>query len=358
MGYLLVSTMKKNIREAVGVPSNIHETSEKIYKKIYSWVKNLKEEDLEPGVGAQKDFRGKFQIADYPFSTIRVKLGVEPHKKITEPELMSMSVQTQSKKTEDFKLQTLKSKTVNILILILVPKGWDYSKLPSFFETNKNELIENFSHELKHAYDHYKKEYDSMENRAIYQGAIGSGIGIDAVDKFIHDIYFTSVNENLVRPSEVLSAIKANKISQKDFLNFLTNHVTYQNLKRIQNFTYEKFIQEILSEPKKVDKFLKKLGLDPSTMRDKTKVRRVLEATYNYIVNSTISNYSDMLKQSILDELIGFQGEQQVMFTNFIKKVTRFKKPEDFYKYYEKQFKYVADEMIRKISKVYSLVDK
>ena len=257
-----------------------------------------------------------------------------------------------------FKLQTLKSKTVNILILILVPKGWDYSELPSFFETNKNELIENFSHELKHAYDHYKKEYDSMENRAIYQGAIGSGIGIDAVDKFIHDIYFTSVNENLVRPSEVLSAIKANKISQKDFLNFLTNHVTYQNLKRIQNFTYEKFIQEILSTPKQVDKFLKKLGLDPSTMRDKTKVRRVLEATYNYIVNSTISNYSDMLKQSILDELIGFQGEQQVMFTNFIKKVTRFKKPEDFYKYYEKQFKYVADEMIRKISKVYSLVDK
>lgn len=350
--------MKKNIREAVGVPSNIHETSEKIYKKIYAWVKNLKEEDLEPGVGAQKDFRGQFQIADYPFSTIRVKLGVEPHKKITEPELMSMSVQTQSKKTEDFKLQTLKSKTVNILILILVPKGWDYSKLPSFFETNKNELIENFSHELKHAYDHYKKEYDSMENRAVYQGAIGSGIGIDAVDKFIHDIYFTSVNENLVRPSEVLSAIKANKISQKDFLNFLTNHVTYQNLKRIQNFTYEKFIQEILSEPKKVDKFLKKLGLDPSTMRDKTKVRRVLEATYNYIVNSTISNYSDMLKQSILDELIGFQGEQQVMFTNFIKKITRFKKPEDFYKYYEKQFKFVADEMIRKISKVYSLVDK
>jgi hypothetical protein len=59
-----------------------------------------------------------------------------------------------------------------------------------------------------------------------------------------------------------------------------------------------------------------------------------------------------------MDELIGFQGQQQVMFRNFIKKVLRFKKPEEFYKYYEKQFKYVADEMIRKISKVYSLVDK
>ena len=168
----------------------------------------------------------------------------------------------------------------------------------------------------------------------------------------------TSANENLVRPSEVLSAIKANKISQKDFLNFLTNHTTYQNFKRIQNFNFEQFTQDILSKPKQVDKFLRKLGLDPTTMRDKTKIRKVLEATYNYIVNTTISNYSDMLKQSILDELIGFQGEQQVMFTNFIKKVTRFKKPEDFYKYYEKQFKYVADEMIRKISKVYSLVDK
>jgi hypothetical protein len=350
--------MKKNLKEAVGVPENIHETSEKIYKKVFNWVKNLKEEDLQPGVGAQKDFRGQFQIADYPFSTVRVKIGVEPHKKISQPELMSMSVQTQSKKTEDFKLETIKSKTVNILILILVPKGWDYSELPSFFEKNKNEILENFSHELKHAYDHHKKEFDNMETRAIYQGVVGTGIGIDAVDRFIHDIYFTSANENLVRPSEVLSAIKANKISQKDFLNFLTNHTTYQNFKRIQNFNFEQFTQEILSKPKQLDRFLKKLGLDPTNMKDKDKVRKVLEATHNYIVNTTISNYGDMLKQSIMDELIGFQGQQQVMFRNFIKKVLRFKKPEEFYKYYEKQFKYVADEMIRKISKVYSLVDK
>ena len=247
----------------------------------------------------------------------------------------------------------LTSKTwEDINVAFLRPKT---SVSPIYFKNDKQEYVFIFDIVYR---DWYKKEYDSMETRAIYQGAVGSGIGIDAVDRFIHDIYFTSANENLVRPSEVLSAIKANKISQKDFLNFLTNHTTYQNFKRIQNFNFEQFTQEILSKPKQVDKFLKKLGLDPTTMRDKTKVRRVLEATYNYIANTTISNYSDMLKQSILDELIGFQGEQQVMFTNFIKKVTRFKKPEDFYKYYEKQFKYVADEMIRKISKVYSLVDK
>jgi len=74
--------MKKNLKEAVGVPANIHETAEKIYKKISSWVKNLKKEDLEPGIGATKDFRGEFVISDFKFSTVRVKLGVEPHKKI------------------------------------------------------------------------------------------------------------------------------------------------------------------------------------------------------------------------------------------------------------------------------------
>ena len=35
-----------------------------------------------------------------------------------------------------------------------------------------------------------------MATRAIYQGAAGSGRGIDAVDRFIHDIYFTCANEN------------------------------------------------------------------------------------------------------------------------------------------------------------------
>ncbi len=113
--------MRKDLKEAVGVPLNIHETSEQIFKKITNWVKNLKKEDLEPGVGAQKDLRGSFNIADFPFSTVRIKLGVEPHKKAKEPELMSMSVQTESRKTEDFKLKSIKSKSVNIFILIVVP---------------------------------------------------------------------------------------------------------------------------------------------------------------------------------------------------------------------------------------------
>lgn len=349
---------QQNLEEAVGVPANIHETSEKIFKKILNWVKNLKKEDLEPGVGAQKTLRGEFQISDFPFSSVKLKLGVEPHKKIKEPELMSMSVQTQSSKTDDFRLKTIKSKSVNILILILVPVDWDYSELKPFFEDNKNEILQSLSHELKHTYDHHKKDYDKLEDRAIYQGTVGVGIGVDAVDRFIHDIYFISANENLVRPSEILSAVRANKVPQKEFLNFLTNHDTYRNFKRIQNFNFENFTQEILSKPKQVDKFLKRIGKDPTNMRDKTKVRKVLEAAYNYLANSTISTYREMLQRSILDELLGFNDEREKMFQDFVKKMYRFKKPEDFYKYYEKQFKFVSDEMIRKIAKVYSLVEK
>jgi hypothetical protein len=211
---------------------------------------------------------------------------------------------------------------------------------------------------LKHAYDHHKKDYDKLEDRATYQGTVGLGVGIDAIDRFIHDLYYISANENLVRPSEILSAIKSNKISQKEFLNFLTNNTTYQNLKRIQNFNFQTFTEEILSNPKQVNKFLKKIGLDPTNMREKTKLRKVLEATYNYIANSNINSYKEILTQSFLDELIGFQDERQVMFNNFIKKMYRFKKPEDFYKYYEKEFKYIATEMIKKISKVYSLTER
>jgi hypothetical protein len=269
-----------------------------------------------------------------------------------------MTVSTESRKTEDFKLKTLKSKSVKILVLLVVPKDWDYNELTSFFQSHKSEIVESLSHELKHAYDHHKKEFDKIEDRAIYQGAVGAGIGIDAIDMFIHDIYYTSANENLVRPSEFASAIKTNKISQKEFLNFLTNHTTYQNLKRIQNFNFEDFTQRILSKPKQVDKFIKKIGLDPTNMRDKTKLKKVLEATYNYLANSSISSYQEMLKQSILDDLIGFQDERQKMFNDFIKKIYRFKTPEDFYKYYEKQFKYVSTEMIKKISKVYSLLER
>lgn len=353
-----IPLIRKVLHEALGVPGNIYETSQKVYKRVLSWVENLDESDFEGGEGASTVMRVDMRIADYHFSTLKVKLGVEEHPKIKEPELMSMISRTESKKTDDFRLEHIKRKTVDLVIILIVPKGYDYDELPNFFRENQNELIESISHELKHVYDHFKKIYDKPQERAEYNASLQNSFGVTPMDRFVHDMYFTSANENLVRSTEIASAIKNNKISQKDFLNFLRSNVTYQTFKRVSEFDISNFKQQILDDEKNLNRLLKRVKLKPSNMTDDEKVEAALQILYSSIVNARVSNFQEILTHNFFEQLLGFEGEKLKVFNKFINRNQRFQNPEEFVKYYEKYFHFIGDRMLRKISKLYSMTEK
>lgn len=350
--------IKKVLKEALGVPSNIYEVSKSVYQRIMSWVDKLDESDFESGEGATTLLRTNLNIADYHFSSLKVKLGIEKHKKIKEPEIMSMILRTESKKTEDLKLKPIKRKTVDLVIVIMVPKDFEIDELSNFFRGQEFEIIESISHELKHLYDHFKKLDDSPQRRAEYQATIQLGFEIPALDRFVHDIYYSSANENLVRSTEVTSAIKNNEISQKEFIDFLKNNDTYLNLKRISKFNVENFKQDILKDEKKVNKVLKKLKMKPEKMSDDEKIAVIFQVLYATISNARIRNFQDILTHNFLEKLMGFEGEKLKVFNRFVNRNQRFKNPEEFVKYYEKYFNYIGDQMLRKISKLYAITQK
>ena len=346
------------LREALGVPQNISEISEKAFNRIYSWVKKLDEDDFVPGIGANVIFRVDYNIADYKFSTLKVKLGVDEHPNAIVPEMISMAVRSQSKKTDDFKLEPVKTKTVDVVMVMVVPEGFDFEELPDYFLENEDELISNLSHEFKHIYDHFKKKYEYPAERAEYQSAIGMGFNFEPLDRFIHDIYYSSANESLVRPSEIATAIKRGKISQSKFLEFLRNNDTYVNLKRLKDFDIEKFKQQILSDKKGLNKLLRKLKYKPKEMSDDERVQAALQILYSTVTNAKIQSFQEILKTSFLEEILGFQNEKQKVFEKFVKRSSRFKSGEDFVKSYEKYFNFIGDRMIRKISKLYAITEK
>jgi hypothetical protein len=352
-------TTSELIKEELGVPNNLIKVSEDSFSRILNWVKRLSEDDFQGGEGVNMIFRVDYNIADYRFTTLKVKLGVDEHPKVLEPEILSMAVRSQSKKTDDYKLEPVKLKTVDLVIVVVVPEGFDYDELPSFFEENKNEIITDLAHEFKHVYDHYKKKYDYADERAKYQAVIGVGFNMDALDKFVHDIYFSSANENLVRPSEIAAAIKRGDISQSRFLDFLRSNNTYINLKRIADFDIENFKKEILKDTKNLNKLLRKVKMKPSEMSDDEKIETVFKILFSTIASSTIGNFHEILKTSIFEELLGFQGEKQKVFEKFIKRVSRFENnPEEFVKSYGKYFNFIGDKMIKKISKLYAITRK
>lgn len=353
-----ISHIRKNINEALGVPENIHETSLKVFDRIYNWSKNLKKVDFKSGVGARTIIRGDFRVADYNFSNVKIQLGVEKFEQLDEPQLISMVNRSESKKTEDFRLQTIKKKSIDLLILIGVPEDFKYKNISEFILSNKKEIVENLSHEIKHAYDHFKTPYDSTTRRAEYQAVISLNTGIPSVDKFIHDIYFSSVNENLVRPSEIASAIKNNEISQKDFLDFLKSNETYQTLKRISKFNFETFKREILEDKSAINSFLRHVGEKPKNLTDEQKLNLILEKVYQGITNAKIEKFSEALTHNFFEQLMGFEGEKKKVFDRFVQQNSKFTNPEDFYRFYEKRFHTVGNEMMKKIAKLYAITGK
>ena len=348
----------RRINEALGVPDNIYETSLKLFDKFYNWTKSLRKKDFKKGVGAKKILRGDFRVGDYEFSNIKFQLGVEKFEQLEEPSLVSMVNRSSSKKTEDFKLQSIKKKSVDLLVIIGIPEDYSYRNISEFVLAQKNEIVENFSHELKHAYDHFKMPYDNRKIRSEYQAVLSLSSGIPAVDQFLHDIYFTSVNESLVRPSEIAAAIKNNQISQKDFLNFLNSNETYRILKRISNFNYETFKREILQDKKALNSFLKNIGLRPTSLTDEQKLQEALKSVQQAITSSKIEQFGEILTQSFYEQLFGFEGEKLKIFEKFSKQNMKFKTPDDFFRFYQNRFHLVGREMMKKLAKLYDITRK
>ena len=125
------------------------------------------------------------------------------------------------------------------------------------------------------------------------------------------------------------------------------------------DFNVENFKKEILSDKKNLNKLLRKVKIKPSELSDEEKINEVFKILYSTLANNTIRNFQEILKTSILEEILGFHGEKQKIFEKFIRRISRFQKnPEDFVKHYAKYFNFIGDRMIRKISKLYAITSK
>ena len=69
-------------------------------------------------------------------------------------------------------------------------------------EKNKAGSVSSLAHELKHAYDNFKKPTEKVVDRSNYSGFQRSRSGVRPMDQFMFKLYFINQIENLVRPTE------------------------------------------------------------------------------------------------------------------------------------------------------------
>jgi hypothetical protein len=185
-------------------------------------------------------------------------------------------------------------------------------------------------------------------------------------------LYYISGIENLVRPTEVAYKLKRKNITKSQFKEFLENNVVYKELVEIKNFTFEDFINRLKESEDRLDGLIDHIGEDPSNMTIDEKINRVLEVAYVDLVNNRMQMFMTMTEHG-MDDMIKFgtqlgilppelegnlEGIQKTdaIRQKFLKYAMKYEKnPTKFFEDEIENFQYVANKMIKKISKLYAM---
>jgi hypothetical protein len=190
--------------------------------------------------------------------------------------------------------------------------------------------------------------------RAKYQAPQNLYLDIKPIDNFLHLLYFTHAIENTVRSSELAAAVKINKVTRDNFLDFLKKDTTYKNLNDAKNFSYEKLKSELKNYIPEIDELGNHINKYMGDT-DEEKIDEVLRLVRVNLINNTGDSYMDLMTLNHIEQMFGFHGKKNEVVKKFLKKLVKFDNNEDFFKNEEKLFNFIGDKMIRKISKLYDM---
>ena len=355
--------IKKILREEVGVPSGIADSAQKLYNDIISRLKRKAITGNSNFILTFKNVNGKYSFSDFQdFESIKVEFEfkeyseTDMHKGIL---ILGMGHNGQSQLDDGFELINLDTDNINLSIDLAIPETIneiDNKIIIKTLEDNKQMIVSSLSHELKHAYDGFKKPSEGLKQRSQYNVYSGTRFGIEEIDEFVYFLYFITVIENLVRPSEIYSLMQQGEISQKDFLNFISSNRTYSTLKKINEFSVDKLIESLKQKPEEVDNLLS--NVEDYEMPDSIdeKINDLLKVIYLELQKKTLQRAHSMLTNNFFEALFGLSDEKMKFLNSFESEILKFKNnPLKYFEFQEKKFKFVSEKMMKRLSKLYSL---
>ena len=372
---LITENQLRLITEALGVPNKILEAADMLYDIVERDIKSIDSIEDEYEFDGEIEFelgdKHKVMIDSYELKvnieTIDGEEGVL--------DIISMGMGGAFGFNRDvYMKETEPSTTLELTITFAVGENWEPEGLIRKMEEERDEHVASLAHEIKHKYDKQSKQFGLIGPDAIYQATQRRGnFGIPVLDRvFFRYMYYIHGIENLVRPVEVASLMKSKNITKSQFREFIENSRVYRELVQIKNFTFEDFISQLKENEDRLDALLNHIGEDPSDMTIDQKIDRVLEVAYIDLVNNRMEMFVRMTEHH-MDDMIKFgsqlgllpkhleKGVKQLEKTDeirqkFLSYVMKYEKnPTKFFEDEIENFQYIANKMIKKISKVYAL---
>lgn len=358
----IVSTV---INEAVGVPDNITNVAQTLYNKLIEKfdrlissgydLNDLENETLTIGID---DKVGDIEIdsVDIIFKFItNEKLSPIAYQNKVLARLSSDDLSMVYKEFEN---------EVELQLIFEISPETTITDLKDYFISEKNDVVSTFSHELKHTYDHTKRTKSNLKRKAEYQVFSERGFGIRPVDRVIKSLYYTTAIENLVRPSEIYSRMESSRINKEQFYDFFMNDSTIKHLIEIRDYNFDLFIGDMRKYIDDCEGFLRKVGEYDESMSEDEVISRVLELVYINLINWKTDVLQEYLQigstQDMIDELL-FGKDRVKEKVNFLsgyqKSLSKYEDdPIEFYKNEIDHSSSVASKMVKKLSKLFSLV--
>ena len=377
---MMKSTIKKVIKEAVGVPSNIEVASQNLYNDI---AKKLKGREIGPEDVVKFKFINKddrYSFADFKPKFITVEFGLGTYsgdaidrntgKKIDGGLVHSMGFSRQSKLNDVFDLVSVDEDGVELNIDYAQPDSdeeWSGDKILKTMEDNKTNTISSLGHELKHAYDNYKKPVEKVVDRSNYAGFQQVRSGVRPMDQFMFNMYFVNQIENLVRPTESYVEMVSNGVVTKEqFLKFLLNSKTYQTLIKIRDNSFDDLKNDLKEYEQQIDNYLDSTvnNYDSSSMNIDEKINYFLKIFAIKTAQSVHQVRKDLLAapKNLFQMLFGGSDdnpEADKFLDSTLSDLTKMMdNPNKFYYTSIENMKKIAIKMMKKLSKLYSLINK
>jgi hypothetical protein len=369
MKIIISESQLSLIKEALGVPNYILDAAEMLYDVVEKDIKSIDsiedEYEFDGDIEFELGDKHKVMIDSYELKinieTIDGKEGVL--------DIISMGMSGGFGFNRDVFMKETEPSTT-----FAVGENWEPEGLIRKMEEERDEHVASLAHEIKHKYDKQSKKFGLIGPDALYQATQRRGnFGIPVLDRvFFRYMYYIHGIENLVRPVEVASLMRTKNITKSQFKEFIENNRVYRELVEIKNFTFEDFINQLKENEDRLDALLEHIDEDPSDMTIDQKIDRVLEVAYIDLVNNRMGMFVRMTEHH-MDDMLKFGSQLGVLPSHLENDVKKLKKTDEvrkkFLNYvmkYEKNptkffedeienFQYIANKMIKKISKVYGL---
>ena len=357
------------LSEAVGVPKNIIESASELYEIILSQIKNLDRHDTKQEF-YEEDLN--LSISDYIIDELDLTVTIDEIDGYDGPVVMaSAGVSNDFTFDRDVLMKVhYKDNSIDLYLNFISPEsGWEPQEVYQFFIEDKVNLISILAHEMKHKFDKQKKLADLIGSDADYQSYSSSGLefGIPIINEFMRYSYFIQGVENLVRPTEMATRMKLNGVTRDKFRDFFENDTVIVELKQIRNFSYDYLIEKLKEQMDRVDGLLSHANVPYETMNEDEKIEVVMDIVYVNLLSAKKDNFDRMtsdgneMRRSLMRILGRGNDDQDEGFDSvrnkFLNHISKYQN--NVHKFFVdecERFNYEATKLIKKISKIYSLI--